>query len=62
MASKSDEQSTEDSDKFAMEENDNLDWISDFNDIKNRYGDAFIKALTAAEKEVVKKDKAFLRY
>jgi len=45
-----------------MEENDNLDWISDFNNIKNRYGDAFIKALTAVEKEVVKKDKAFLRY
>ena len=44
-----------------MEENDNLYWISDFNDIKNRYGDAFIKALIEAEKEAVKKDKTFLR-
>jgi hypothetical protein len=56
------EWSTDGSDEFGLDEDDNLDWISDFNDIKERYGDAFMKALTEAEKHAVKKDEEFLRH
>ena len=54
------EQSTEDGYKFGLDEDDDLNWISDFNNIKERYGDEFMKALMEAEKHAVKKDVEFL--
>jgi hypothetical protein len=59
-AGREDEWFTEDDDDLGVDEGDDLDWISDFNDIKERYGDAFINALTEAEKKAVKKDE-FIR-
>ena len=56
-----DEWFTEDGDEFTADKGDDLDWISDLNDIKERYGYAFMNGLTKAEKYAVQKNEDFNR-